>query len=273
MDLEVMLALEETRPVLAFAGDWDDVLARAGERPGRRAPRPKVLALAAVVALAVATAIPAFALRDRLGSFFSIANSPQPTSRWELVGPSVPATGEVGAAARLTRIHLRTLRELVAGGNGYRRVALVAGIGEDGRPWVGQRGTGWASAFFPLFGDLTETDRAVWRTRTAHGWDGWQFPMYGRSDRGRTVFSYVAFGGEARASVDWATLVGFARSDVARVEVVTRSGVRHRLALRRGGGYTYTAVRTAALPSELRAFDADGRLIGRARFHLQPLDP
>lgn len=276
MELEVMVALEEARPVITFESNWDDVLGRAREprsvrRSARRA-RGAVLVLA--VALATAIAItPAFGVRGRLGSFFSLATASQSRATWNLAGPPVKATGRIGAAARLTRVKQGTLRRIVSGGSGYRRVSLIGAIGEDGKPWLGQQGPGWASAFFPLFGQVGEVNRASWRTRTAHGWDGWQFPMYGRSDAHRLVFSYLAFGGMQQTAVTWATLIGFARSDVARVTVVDLSGATRSLHLGDGGGYAYAAVRASELPRELRAFNKDGRLIGLQKLRLEPLEP
>ena len=276
MELEVMVALEEARPVIAFDPDWHDVLGRAREpRPVRRAPsRVHVGVLVLAVALATAIAItPAFGVRGRIGSFFSLATESQPRSGWNFAGPPVAATGQIGTAARLTRVRLGTLRRIVSGGSGYRRVSLIGAIGEDGKPWLGQQGPGWASAFFPLFGQVGEVDRASWRTRTAHGWDGWKFPMYGRADAQRLVFGYAAFGGQRQTAVTWATVIGFARSDVARVSVVTASGATRRLQLGPGGGYAYAAVRPSSLPRELRVFDADGQLIGLQQFRLEPIEP
>jgi hypothetical protein len=281
MELETMVALEEARPLIVFEPDWNDVLGRACEPRraqgwGQGGPRRRARSAALVLAVAVATAIaitPAFGVRGRLGSFFSLATASQPRATWNLVGPRVAATGQIGAAARLTRVHQRTLRRIVSGGSGYRQVSLIGAIGEDGKPWLGQQGPGWASAFFPLFGPVGEVDRASWRTRTAHGWDGWQFPMYGRSEAHRLVFSYLAFGGTQKTAVTWATLIGFARSDVARVTAVTVSGATRPLHLGRGGGYAYAAVRPEELPRELRVFDKDGRLIGLQQFRLEPLEP
>jgi hypothetical protein len=272
MDLQISAALEEHRPRVELEPDWDDVLRRA--RAAGRRPRTPVVAAALLAVLAVLLAVtPAAGLRGKLRSFFDLSRSADPARTWTLAGSPVQLSGPLRAAARLTHVDPGTLRRVAAGGSGYRRVALIGGIGPDRRPWLAQAGPGWVSNFFPLFGALGEVDRPVWRTRTAHGWDGWQFPMYGRADGGRAVFGYVAFGGHTPGRVDWATTVGFVRSDVARLVVTTAAGARHTVPLARNGGYAYAAVRASALPRELTARDASGRLLGRERLVLRPLTP
>jgi len=177
------------------------------------------------------------------------------------------------AAARLTHVDRATLRQIAAGGSGYRRVVLLAGIGPDGRPWLAQSGPGWTSDFFPLFGEVGDVDRHVWRTRTAHGWDGRQFPMFGRAESRRAVYTYAAFGGPRSPAIAWATLVGFVRGDVARVVVVAADGSRHATALGRSRGYSFATADPAALPKLVIALDASGREIGREHVRLDPLSP
>jgi hypothetical protein len=254
--------LEAARPRVEFDQDWDDVLARA--RPARR-PLRRVALTAACAALLAAGAAAASSpgLRGGLLSIFDLARTADPAPTWQLAGPRIRATGALRAAARLTHVEPASLREIASGGTGYRRLTLVGGLGPDREPWLAQVGPGWASDFFPLFGAVAEVDRPVWHTRTAHGWDGWQFPMYGRSDSRRALFDYTAFGGARPGAVEWATLVGFARSDVARVVVSTRAGARRALALGGRGAYAYAAVRASALPRTLTAYDAAGRVVGR----------
>jgi hypothetical protein len=254
--------LEAARPRVEFDQDWDDVLARA--RPARRPLRRAALVAACAAVLAAgAAAASSPGLRGGLLSIFDLARTADPAPTWKLAGPHIRATGALGSAARLTHVDPATIRRIASGGSGYRRLTLVGGLGPDREPWLAQVGPGWASDFFPLFGALTEVDRPVWHTRTAHGWDGWQFPMYGRSDSHRALFDYVAFGGSHPGAVDWATLVGFARSDVARVVVATRAGGRRALVVGRRGAYAYAAVRPSALPRSLTAYDATGHVVGR----------
>jgi hypothetical protein len=275
MDLQVAEALEEVRPAVAFEPDWDDVLRRGGVsgRPARARGRRSVpLALLAAVAVTIAVA-PAFGLRGKVASLFAVAKSPHPAASWSVVGRPVPATPAIAAAARLTHVHRATLRQVAAGGSGYRRVVLLGGIGPDGRPWLAQSGPGWTSDFFPLFGPVGDVDRHVWHTRTPHGWDGWQFPMFGRADSRRAVYTYAAFGGSRPGSITWATLVGFVRGDVARVVVVGADGSRHATALGRSRGYSFAAADAAALPRLVIALDASGHELAREPIRLQSLSP
>jgi hypothetical protein len=279
IDLQVMEALEDGRPCVEFEPDWGDVIGRARVSRTRRRPctarRPRLVSAACGLLLLtiVAAATPAIGLRGRLLSFFDVARSPRAVSTWRLAGPPEPASGALLAAARLTHVDSHTLRRVAVGGSGYRRVALVGGIGPDRRPWLAQVGPGWVSNFFPLFGQLAEVNRPVWHTKTAHGWDGWEFPMYGRGDEARAVFSYVAYGGPEPASVSWATVVGFVRSDVSRLVVTTVDGKRRHVPLTRTGGYAYATAEPSALPREVTAVDAAGRPLGRERFRLQTLAP
>jgi hypothetical protein len=255
-----------TDDALLTVPDWDDVLARSR----RGVARPRLVAAAALAAVAL-VATPALALHGGLGSFFDLARSPARPATWLLVGPRVQPDARLRAAARLTHVRTDSLRLVGAAGGGYRRVSLVAGIGPDGRPWLAQEGEGWTNDFFPLFGAVADPGLGVWHTRTPHGWDGWHFPMYGRGDEHRQVFAYVAFGGSAATSTDWATLVGFARPDVARVEVVDASGAVRRATLARGGGFGYAARTPRALPRTVRAYDDRGRLLETLGLHTAPL--
>jgi hypothetical protein len=214
---------------------------------------------------------PALGLRGKVASLFAVAKSPHPAQTWNVVGRPVQSTPGIEAAAKLTRVDRTTLREIVAGGFGYRRVALLGGIGEDGRPWLAQSGAGWTSDFFPLFGAVGDVDRHVWRTRTAHGWDGWQFPMFGRAQSGRGVYTYAAFGGPRPAALTWATLVGFVRGDVARVVVVGANGSRHARPLGRNRGYAFSTTDPSSVPKLVIAYDGGGNEIGRERIELEAL--
>lgn len=256
-----------TRPdTLLTVPDWDDVLARSRRRPGR----PRLVAATALAAVAL-VATPALALHGGLGSFFDLARSPARPGTWLLVGPHVRPDARLRAAARLTHVREGSLRLVGAAGSGYRRVSLVAGIGPDGRPWLAQQGADWTNNFFPLFGAVADPGLGVWHTRTPHGWDGWHFPTYGRADEHRQLFAYVAFGGTAQTGTGWATVVGFARPDVARVEVVTATGTPRPAALGRGGGFGYAARTPAMLPRTLRAYDDRGRLVEVVGLHTAPL--
>jgi hypothetical protein len=255
-----------TDDALLTVADWDDVLARSR----RHAARPRLVAAAALASVAL-VATPALALHGGLSSFFDLARSPARPGTWLLVGPRVEPDAQLRAAARLTHVRAGSLRLVGAAGSGFRRVSLVAGIGPDGRPWLAQQGSGWTNDFFPLFGTVADPGLGVWHARTLHGCDGWHFPTYGRADEHRQVFAYVAFGRAAQAATDWATVVGFERPDVARVDVVTASGATRPAGLARGGGFGYAARAPGALPRTLRAYDDRGRLIQVVGLHTAPL--
>jgi hypothetical protein len=90
------------------------------------------------------------------------------------------------------------------------------------------------------------------------------------------VVAFVGLGGPSAKRVDWASLIGLAREDVARVSLQLQSGSPQALELRRwpgfkwqgfslapgaGGTVTTDMQGTQAVnrPNELLAFDADGR--------------
>jgi hypothetical protein len=78
---------------------------------------------------------------------------------------------------------------------------------------------------------------------------------------GGALVRYVADGGTTIGNVEWVSLVGLARSDVARVTLVTQSGAEQTLNLNRWRGFTYSADSKGAFPASLRAYDAEGSLI------------
>lgn len=78
---------------------------------------------------------------------------------------------------------------------------------------------------------------------------------------GGALMRYVMDGGTTIGSVEWVSLIGLARSDVARVTLVTQSGAERALNLSRWRGFTYSADSADAFPSSLRAYDADGSVI------------
>lgn len=80
-------------------------------------------------------------------------------------------------------------------------------------------------------------------------------------DGGGALVRYVADGGTTIGNVEWVSLVGLARSDVARVTLVTQSGAEQTLTLNRWRGFTYSADSKDAFPASLRAYDPDGSLI------------
>jgi len=71
---------------------------------------------------------------------------------------------------------------------------------------------------------------------------------------------FFANDGGARAdTVDWASVAGVARNDVARVQLDLANGAQHDLALNGWRAFAYSASSRAEIPVALRAFRADGR--------------
>jgi hypothetical protein len=90
------------------------------------------------------------------------------------------------------------------------------------------------------------------------------------------VVAFVGIGGPSANRVDWASLIGLAREDVARVSLQLQSGSPRTLELRRWAGFNWQGFSLAPgaggtvttdmqgtqavnRPNELLAFDADGR--------------
>jgi hypothetical protein len=74
-------------------------------------------------------------------------------------------------------------------------------------------------------------------------------------------FAVVVFpivGGSSLDVVDRASLVGIARSDVARVTLLLESGKAVDLGLNQWRAFSYVAQGADSVPTELRAFDAGG---------------
>ncbi|MGH2702859.1 MAG: hypothetical protein ACRDJ2_13950 [Actinomycetota bacterium] len=78
---------------------------------------------------------------------------------------------------------------------------------------------------------------------------------------GGALVRYVMDGGTVIGNVEWVSLVGFARSDVARVTLVTQRGTEETLNLNRWRGFAYSTEDKDAFPASLRAYDGDGSLI------------
>jgi hypothetical protein len=92
------------------------------------------------------------------------------------------------------------------------------------------------------------------------------------------LVAFVGLGGPSDKEVDWSSLIGFARSDVARVTLDLQSGPPRTLKLRRWPGFNWAGfsfepgaggtkitdrlgTREVNRPNQLQAFDANGRLL------------
>jgi hypothetical protein len=87
------------------------------------------------------------------------------------------------------------------------------------------------------------------------------FHCFSSQSGGGALLRYAASGGTVIGNVEWVNLVGFARSDVARVTLVTQSGNEQDLSLNRWRGFRYSSQSKEAFPAALRAYEANGSLI------------
>lgn len=151
--------------------------------------------------------------------------------------PSTRVASGVQAAVAISRrrvsIDEATVREVVASGDGQ-GMRLMAARAVGGEPCVAM---------------VTTTGMAR------------SFRCLSSQPGGGALLRYVADGGTTIGKVEWVSLVGLARSDVARVTLVTQSGAERPLNLNRWRGFTYSADSKDAFPASLRAYAGDGSLI------------
>lgn len=127
-----------------------------------------------------------------------------------------------------------SVREVVAGGVFGSGMRLVTARGPGGLPCV---------SFV--------TDRGGAR----------QFSCFEpRGEKGALV-RFVGDGGTTIGKVEWVSLVGMARNDVARVTLVTQDGSERQLPLNAARGFEYSTDVQAAFPASLRAYDATGAVL------------
>jgi hypothetical protein len=160
----------------------------------------------------------------------------------ELPGAPIPvsqlparAQAALSAAVAISDgINDRGIREVVSGGSFGLGMKLVSARGPGGAACLSFiTDSGGARQFSCL-----ETSRA----------DG-------------SVVRFVADAGTTIGVVERVSLVGLARSDVARVGLVTQDGSEHTLPLNRWRGFAYSTDSADAFPASLRTYDISGALI------------
>jgi hypothetical protein len=184
-------------------------------------------ALAAVVALAL------FAL-----SYTSTGETRSQHGSWQW---ERALTGSPVAANGLTRRLLdispgrgwTSLREVAAAGSMSDRVSLLAVRSHSGDVCLGVGTVEFARKF-----SCVSTNSAV---------------------RDEPLLHFMSGGGARLGVVDRVSVVGIARSDVARVVVTTASG-QHELHVNNACGFAYDSA-AEGLPSSISAYRADGALI------------
>jgi len=135
--------------------------------------------------------------------------------------------------AKLGGIDLATLRQVVAIGPADRRFALIAARGPQNEICLSLGGSLLANAFHCL--DDTVGQRAV--------------------------IDYVTGGGNTPKSHDHTTVIGVARSEVARLVMTLTDGSHQGVVLNRWRAFAYAANSPEPLPAALTAYNADGAVL------------
>jgi hypothetical protein len=202
-------------------------------------------AVAVVSALASAALLAGawgFAIGDTSGTASASAPAPTWTPGGQLPGVAMAATrapagaraGVDAALAFSPGVDPSTVREVVAGGTFGFGMRLITARGRGGEPCV---------SFV--------TDRGGAR----------QFSCFDAAGGGGALLRFVGDGGTTLGKVEWVNVVGLARSDVARLTLVTQGGSERELPINRWRGFTYSTDVQAGFPASLRAYDADGSVI------------
>jgi hypothetical protein len=219
--------------------DWDDVLRRA--RGSRRAVRVLVLAAAlALLAAALLVAAPAFGFRQVADVFGS---EPTPSWTWPEGVPGEPVTppklvvsANQSANGRFgDPVDLNSVRQIVAVGRGYGQSEFLAARGLDGDVCLTKlTGHGSAGGPFECLHDLPK-------------------PGVPPVDQ-QAVMIGMSAGGHRGSAVDYASLIGVVRADVARVELELVDGETIEIPLNRWRGFGYYATDPPRFPKTLRVY-------------------
>jgi hypothetical protein len=222
-------------------------------RTRRRLSSARVLVpVAALLAAALALAAPALGLREQIADLFTLGKENRPVPAWSLPGEPTPVPAIAVEFARRAGVDPATLREVAAAGSGANRRLLLAGQGPDGTIWVAFGGAGLISPFRPLASVIEEWTVLGGGTAPA-------------------MIKGVSAGGAEPTTVDHVEVIGFVRSDVARVTAVLSDGAEQEVPLNRWRGFGLSVEAQESLPSALRAFDAEGRLLEESPLHVGPL--
>jgi hypothetical protein len=187
----------------------------------------------------VAIAVAAFVATTTAG-----AGSPPSGGRWAwdqgVPGTSdlqLPASGHAAARAVTAissdRIDPLTLKRVVSAGTGKRALVLIAAQNATGTPCL----------------------------TIISGGGGRQFSCLDERVGDSAIIRFVMDGGTNLGQVQWVTVVGAVRSDVARLTVLTTNGEERELSLNRWRAFAYAPASSTDFPVSLRAYDSDGSLI------------
>jgi hypothetical protein len=88
-----------------------------------------------------------------------------------------------------------------------------------------------------------------------------EFSCLGRDIGSGALVRFVRDGGTRIGTVEWVTLVGLTRSDVARVTLVTAAGAERELSLNEWRAFGFSTASKVDFPAAVRAYAADGSVI------------
>lgn len=204
--------------------------------------RRGVSAVSALLAAAALASAWTFTTGDTARTASASAAPPTWTPGGQLPGVPIGATrasarvsaGVNAALAFSPGVDSSTVREVAAGGTFGFGMRLIIARGPQGTPCV---------SFV--------TDRGGAR----------EFSCLQDGAASGALLRFVGDGGTSLGRVEWVNVIGFGRSDVARVTVVTQHGAEHELRLNRWRGFTYSTDVEMEFPVSLRAYDTAGSLI------------
>jgi hypothetical protein len=168
-----------------------------------------------------------------VASAYALANSSSqlpPSLKWNLpssLGQAFTATTGTQTFAAQSDVSPSSIRQIVAAKSG---LTLIVGQNSSGRPCTASAGT--AVGNFNCLSDWSD-----------------KFAM----------LLYSTEGGSTQFVADHESLVGVARSDVAKVVLTTADGAESTLALNEAHGFSYDSSSASTLPASITAYDGDGQ--------------
>lgn len=198
--------------------------------------------VALVVAVALSTGCGAEGGPDRVGAGSSSASTNADWT-WPEGIPGTPVAVDEGLTAGAgDGIDLSTLRQVVSSRSAQAPHQLFAARSSSGTVCIRARG---------------------------HYIDG-PFWCLGPNYSSEALAIDKMAGGASPTKVDFVSVVGVTRSDVARVAAVFRSGASEDIALNRWRGFAYMATGSRAHAVELIAYGEDGSELGRIDISSDP---
>ncbi len=174
------------------------------------------------------------------------ADTPSSSWTWNEGVPGTPvAAPDIAVfAANQSGVDARSIRSLVSGRSGDGSLAVLAARDRDGHVCLSYTRDNGAVAdlFHCLVGE----------------------------EANKPVVLYASGGGASPGAVDWASVSGVVRADVARVTLTFSDGSQRDLALNAWRAFAYYADSAAAMPAALLAFRSDGTQVADFDLHSLP---